>query len=87
MMRRRTLSRNSLDVRDRVQVRVVKKRPKLTDAQLSDIIRMNGNSIAATGREAGAKQRLSLPRQIAAPTGAVIAAAEPDMAVAVGASS
>lgn len=64
-MMRRTLSRNSVDVRDRVQVRVVRKRPKLTDAQLSDIIRNSGNSIAALGKAAGAKPCLSLPRQIA----------------------
>lgn len=85
MMMRRTLSRNRIDVRDRVQVRIVKKRPKLTDAQLSDIIRKSSNSIAALGEAAGAKPCLSLPRQIATPAAATIAAAEPDMAV--GASS
>lgn len=84
-MMRRTLSRNSRDVRDRVQVRVVRKRPKLTDAQLSDIIRKSCNSIAALGKAAGAKPCLSLPRQPATPTAAAIAAAEPAMAV--GASS
>lgn len=72
-MMRRTLSRNNVDVRDRVQVRVVRKRPKLTDAQLSDIIRNSGNSIAALGKAAGAKPCLSLPRQIAV--------AEPAMSV------
>lgn len=85
MMMRRTLSRNRIDVRDRVQVRIVKKRPKLTDAQLSDIIRKSSNSIAALGKAAGAKPCLSLPRQPATPTAAVIAAAEPEMAA--GASS
>jgi DNA-binding XRE family transcriptional regulator len=52
MMRRRTLSRNCLDVRDRVQVKVVRKRLKLTDAQLADIIRKTGNSISAISKEA-----------------------------------
>ena len=51
MMRRRNLSRNSLDVRDRVQVKVVRKRLKLTDAQLSDIIRKTGNSISAISKD------------------------------------
>ena len=79
MMRRRNLSRNALDVRDRVQVKVVRKRLKLTDAQLTDIIRRTGNSISDISKEAGARQRLSLPKQT--PAAAVIAATEPDAAV------
>lgn len=78
MIRRRTLSRNCLDVRDHVQVKVVKKRLKLTDAQLTDIIRKAGNSISAISKEAGARQCLSLPRQT--PPAAVIAATEPEAA-------
>ena len=62
MMRRRNLSRNALDVRDRVQVKIVRKRLKLTDAQLADIIRKTGNSISAISKEAGARQCLSLPK-------------------------
>jgi hypothetical protein len=76
MMRRKTLSRNSLDVRDRVQVKVVRKRLKLSDAQLADIMRKTGNSISAINKEAGARQRLSLPKQM--PAAAVIAAAATD---------
>ncbi len=79
LTRRRSLSRNALDVRDRVQVKIVRKRLKLTDAQLADIIRRTGNSISAISKEAGARQRLSLPKQT--PTAAVIAATEPDAAV------
>ena len=78
MMRRRTLSRNCLDVRDRVQVKVVRKRLKLTDAELADIIRKTGNSISAISKEAGARQRLSLPKRIETPPAAMIAATEPD---------
>ena len=81
MMRRRNLSRSSLDVRDRVQVRVVKKRLKLTDAQLADIIRKTGNSVSAISKEAGARPCLSLPKHI--PTAAVIAATEQDAAVSI----
>lgn len=80
MMRRRTLSRSCLDVRDRVQVRVVKKRLRLTDAQRGDIIRKAGASIPAMGKEAGARKCLSLPRQIATPPAALIAASEPEVA-------
>ena len=79
MMRRRNPSRNCLDVRDRVQVKVVRKRLKLTDAQLADIIRKTGNSISAINKEAGARQCLSLPKQT--PPAAVIAAAEPEAAI------
>jgi hypothetical protein len=80
MTRRRNLSRNSLDVRDRVQVRVVRKRLKITDAQLADIIRKTGNSISAISKEAaGARQCLSLPRQT--PPAAMITATEQDVAV------
>ncbi len=81
MMRRRNLSRNALDVRDRVQVKIVRKRLKLTDAQFADIIRKTGNSITAISKEAGARQCLSLPRQIETPPAAVIAVTEPDAAV------
>ena len=80
MTRRRSLSRNSLDVRDRVQVRVVRKRLKITDAQLADIIRKTGNSISAISKQAGAKQCLSLPKQT--PPAAVIAATEQEAAAA-----
>ena len=78
MMRRRTLSRNCLDVHDRVQVKVLRKRLKLTDAQLSDIIRKTGNSISAISKEAGARKCLSLPKQ--APPAAVTGASEPEAA-------
>ena len=81
MMRRKSFSRNSLDVRDRVQVKVVRKRLKISDAQLAEIIRKTGNSISAISKEAGARQRLSLPKQV--PTAAVISATatEADAAV------
>ena len=79
MMRRRNLSRNSLDVRDRVQVRVVRKRLKLTDEQLANIIRKTGNSISAISKEAGSRRCLTLPKHT--PPAAVIAATESDAAV------
>jgi DNA-binding XRE family transcriptional regulator len=44
--------RNSLDLRDKVQVKVLRKRLKLSEAQFADAIRKSGNSIAAITKEA-----------------------------------
>jgi hypothetical protein len=53
MLRRKpTFFRNSLDLRDRVQVRVLRKRLKLSDEQFSSIVRKSGSSIAAITKEA-----------------------------------
>ena len=60
-------------------VKIVRKRLKLTDAELTDIIRRTGNFIPAISNQAGARHRLSLPKQI--PTAAVIVTAEPEAAV------
>ena len=53
-------SRNSLDLRDHVQVRVIRRRLKISDEQLASIARKAGNSIAAISKEAR-RQRLTLP--------------------------
>jgi hypothetical protein len=53
-------SRNSLDLRDHVQVRVIRRRLKLSNEQLASIARKAGNSIAAISKEAR-RQRLTLP--------------------------
>jgi DNA-binding XRE family transcriptional regulator len=44
--------RNSLDLRDKVQVKVLRKRLRLSEAQFADTIRKSGNSIAAITKEA-----------------------------------
>ncbi len=54
--RKPTYFRNSLDLRDRVQVKVLRKRLKLSDEQFASIIRKSGNSIAAITKEATASQ-------------------------------
>lgn len=54
-------ARNKLDVNDRVQLRIVRKRLKISDKQLAGLIRTAGNSIAAVSKEAGSQRRLSLP--------------------------
>ena len=44
--------RNSLDLRDKVQVKVLRKRLKLSEAQFTDTVRKSGPSIAAITKEA-----------------------------------
>jgi hypothetical protein len=53
MIRRKpTFFRNSLDLRDRVQVKVLRKRLKLSDEQFNSVVRKSGISIAAITKEA-----------------------------------
>lgn len=44
--------RNSLDLRDKVQVRVLRKRLKLSDEQFTSVVRKSGSSITAITKEA-----------------------------------
>ena len=50
--RKPTYFRNSLDLRDKVQVRVLRKRLKLSGEQFSNVVRKSGSSIAAITKEA-----------------------------------
>jgi hypothetical protein len=50
--RKPTYFRNSLDLRDKVQVKVLRKRLKLSDEQFAGIVRKSGNSISAITKEA-----------------------------------
>ena len=50
---KRTYFRNSLDLRDKVQVKVLRKRLKLTDDEFASVLRKSGNSISAIIKEAG----------------------------------
>jgi DNA-binding XRE family transcriptional regulator len=50
--RRPTYFRNSLDLRDKVQVRVLRKRLRLSDEEFADVVRKSGNSISAITKEA-----------------------------------
>jgi uncharacterized protein DUF3606 len=53
MIRRRsTYFRNSLDMRDKVQVKVLRKRLKLSGEQFTSIVRKSGSSISAITKEA-----------------------------------
>ncbi|MET3996525.1 putative Zn-dependent protease [Bradyrhizobium sp. S3.9.2] len=66
-MRRSKLQpiRNKIDLADRIQMRLIKKRLKLSDAELTAIVGRIGNSLSATSKEA-ALQRASTV--LAAPT-------------------
>jgi len=44
--------RNSLDLRDKVQVKILRKRLKLTDEQFTSVLRKSGTSISAIAKEA-----------------------------------
>ena len=53
-MQRRKFSyfRNALDLKDRVQVRIVRRRLKLAGSELDGIVRKSGISITAIRKEA-----------------------------------
>ena len=50
--RKPTYFRNALDLRDKVQVKVLRKRLKLSDQELASVVQKSGNSIAAIVKEA-----------------------------------
>ncbi|WP_342728691.1 DUF3606 domain-containing protein [Bradyrhizobium sp. B097] len=50
--RRQIYFRNSLDLRDKVQVKILRKRLKVSDQQFASIVRKSGPSIAAITKEA-----------------------------------
>ena len=52
---RPTYFRNSLDLRDKVQVKILRKRLNLSNDQFAEVFRKSGNSISAIAKEA-AKQ-------------------------------
>ena len=80
MQRRRfSITRGAVEMNDRVQVAVIRKRLKLSDGELSEIVGKTGNSIAAISKEAGSRQRLTLPPNL--PSAQIIAAVkEPERA-------
>jgi hypothetical protein len=48
--------RSALDLRDKVQVRVLRRRLKLSDPELNSIVRKTGNSLTAINKEAAASR-------------------------------
>ena len=69
--RKPTYFRNSLDLRDKVQVKILRKRLKVSDEQFADIVRKSGNSISAITKEA-ARATSAGPREV--PSVAVVIA-------------
>ncbi|WP_407114441.1 hypothetical protein [Bradyrhizobium sp. LMG 9283] len=67
--------RNKLDLTDRAQVRLVKKRLRLSDAELTSIVGRIGNSISAISKEAALQRASALPKPAKVPPAPVIASA------------
>jgi hypothetical protein len=66
--------RNKVDMTDRAQVRLLKKRLQLSEAELIQIVDKIGNSIAAIAKEAALQRAKDLPGPAHVPA-AVIASA------------
>jgi hypothetical protein len=81
-MHRRQFSgaRNKLDLNDRVQVRIVRKRLKVSNKQLANLVSTAGNSIAAVTKEAGFRRTLSLPATKGPSAKLIASIKEPDVA-------
>ncbi|RTM14055.1 MAG: DUF3606 domain-containing protein [Bradyrhizobiaceae bacterium] len=67
--------RNKLDLTDRAQMRLVRKRLGLSDAELTAIVGRIGNSISAISKEAALHRANVLPKPADVPPAAVIASA------------
>ncbi|MET3973114.1 hypothetical protein ACVWXN_000493 [Bradyrhizobium sp. i1.4.4] len=65
--------RNKLDLTDSSQVRLVRKRLKLSNAELTAIVGRIGNSLSAVSKEA--ERATELPEPAEVPPAAVIASA------------
>jgi Protein of unknown function (DUF3606) len=51
-IRKPTMFRNALDLRDKVQVRILRRRLKISAPELGNIVRKAGNSLSAITKEA-----------------------------------
>ncbi|WP_298253577.1 DUF3606 domain-containing protein [Bradyrhizobium sp.] len=67
---RYSATRNKLDLRDRVQVRIVRKRLKVSEKQLVGLVQKAGDSLAAVRKEA------DLQRLVTEPPAVVIASVQ-----------
>lgn len=55
------LIRNTLNLADATQVRLIKKRFRISEAELAEIVGKIGNSIAAIGKEVAVQRARQLP--------------------------
>lgn len=67
--------RNKLDLTDRAQMRLVRKRLGLSDAELAAIVGRIGNSISAISKEVAQQRANALPKPADVPPAALIASA------------
>ncbi|WLB24024.1 DUF3606 domain-containing protein [Bradyrhizobium japonicum] len=65
--------RNKLDLGDRVQVRLIKKRLGLSETELTAIVGRIGNSISAISKESTGQRAIIIPQPPQIPPAAVIA--------------
>jgi hypothetical protein len=56
MIKRRPYFRNALDMSSKVQVKVLRRRLKLSNVELASIVRKTGNSVSAISKEAARPQ-------------------------------
>jgi Protein of unknown function (DUF3606) len=78
--RQYSAARNKLDLADRVQVRIVRKRLKVSEEQLASLVRKAGASIAAVRKEADAQRLLTLPLSRVPAPEIIAPVEEPDIA-------
>jgi hypothetical protein len=72
-------ARNKLDLNDRVQVRIVRKRLKVSNDQLASLVRTAGGSIVAVSKEARDRRRLTLPGSRMLPAEVIVSVEEPEV--------
>jgi hypothetical protein len=77
MRRPQPVIRNTLDLADARQVRGVRKRLRLSDSELTQIVGRIGNSIAAISKEVAVQRARRLPQPASVPEAALIAAVGP----------
>jgi hypothetical protein len=66
--------RNQVDMADRVQVRVIKRRLRLSEPELSKLVDRVGNSIATISKEVALRKAVQLNPPRSLPAAAVVAA-------------
>lgn len=70
--RNRKLLRNTLDLNDRIQVRIVKRRLGISEPDLNALVNRVGNSIACLSKEVALQRAKSMNTPANVPTAVVI---------------
>jgi hypothetical protein len=69
--------RNKVDLADRVQVRIVRRRFGLTEAELTTLVGRIGNSITAIAKEIQGQRAAKLPTPAEVPPAALVVRVSP----------